>query len=205
VEVVITSPPRPTPFADINDTEDEYEPSPSPVSQPQGSKSRLARLEVFVRACERCQKGDRDCVVGEVGAACVGCKAHKYKCDKTGQRHEKTMEVTRPEPDPEVEVVEERKGKKREVVEEDRKGKRRRAEATGKAKKAKEVKVKVEKVEKPKPKPTVRNTRAKAGVKTPAVVESSGAEDEPIVVDLEDSEEELPKTKRSRLMKGKYP
>jgi hypothetical protein len=130
VEIVITSPPRPTPFTNINDTEDKYELSPPPPSQPKGlkshSESQVARIEVFVQACKRCQKGERDCEVGEVGAMCVGCKSRKYRCDKTRQRKEKTMVVTRPvsNSEEEMEVVEDRKEKKREVVVVDRKAKR---------------------------------------------------------------------------------
>lgn len=214
-------PPHVTRFADINDTEDEYEPSPPPAPHSKRLKgqsgARLYRVEVFVKGCERCQKGTRDCVVGEVGAACVGCKTHKYKCNKTGQRKEETMVVTRPESDSdsEVEVVSERKGKgkkKQEAVEGDRKAKRRRGGSLERPKKAREVKVKLEKVEipkerkeqaeKPRPRPTGRKSRAKAAVKTPAVVVSSGSEEEAMLVDVEDSEEEVPKTKRARLIKG---
>jgi hypothetical protein len=123
VEVVVP-PPGVGAFEDMNDTEDEYEPTPPPPSQPKRSKSHSGHLtcliEVFAKACEWCQKGDRDCVVEELGAACVGCKFHKYKCNRTGLRNALTMKVVQPAPaseDLEVEVVEDKKGKKWEVVE----------------------------------------------------------------------------------------
>jgi hypothetical protein len=59
--------------------------------------------------------------------------------------------------------------------------------------KVKVVKVEVEKL---KLRLTVKKSRTKAGVKTPAVVESLGAEDQPMVVDVEDSEEEVPRRSR---------
>ena len=58
-----------------------------------------------------------DCEVDKLGAACAGCKAHKYRCDHIGKKNLRTMEVVRPISDLEKleeleEVVEERKGRK---------------------------------------------------------------------------------------------
>ena len=52
----------------------------------------------------------------EVGKSCLGCEAHKYKCNHPGERDAKTMWVSRLlsdlNSDSEVEV---KKGKKRKV------------------------------------------------------------------------------------------
>jgi len=95
VEVVI--PPLPK-FQVIKES-DEYQPSSSPVAPRQAKPSKLygrvIKILVFVSACERCNRGKRDCVVDELGALCMGCKAHKYRCSHTGKKDLKTMVVTR--------------------------------------------------------------------------------------------------------------
>jgi len=58
-----------------------------------------------------------DCEVDKLGAACAGCKAHKYRCDHIGKKNLRTMEVVRPisnseESEESEEVVEERKRRK---------------------------------------------------------------------------------------------
>jgi hypothetical protein len=124
-------------------------------------------------------------VEGEVGAACLACKQHKYKCDKTGSKNEKTMMVTRPASDFESEAEEERRGKKR------------RAESPLPAKKATRVKkeketAKKKEKEKEKEKGTAKERKPKAKARpkrvppksTPNVLELSD-DSGPMVLDEE--------------------
>jgi hypothetical protein len=205
VEVASRSPIK---FQDINDDDDEYSresprlPTPRRHREPEPT---VVELEVFKIACEKCQRGGRDCVpvVGN-GDACRACKEKKYKCSHRGLTDLKTMRVTRPaiRSGSEVQVVEDTKGKKR------------KAESPVPAR---ERKVKVEK------KPKVRQTKAKvekpreqrakaSGSKPPArgrappktskmVVDSSGEEVEGLDNDDEDEVEVIerePKLKRAR-------
>ena len=111
----------PKKFEDMEESRDEYQLSSSPVprriTKATKSSHRVQSLEVFELACQRCKKGKRDCEVDELGVACAGCKARKYRCDHTGKKNLRTMEVVRPISDSEEseeleEVVEERKGRK---------------------------------------------------------------------------------------------
>jgi hypothetical protein len=68
-----------------------------------------------------------------LGAACVACKTHKYRCDHTGNPKLETMTVIRPNAESEGEAVVDRKSKKRQ------------AESPVPPKKVKKVAVKVEK------------------------------------------------------------
>jgi hypothetical protein len=84
--------------------------------EPPLTLDNIRLLFVYVKACERCLKGKRDCMVDKQGSACAGCKARKYGCDHTGQFDVLVMRVMRPisgsESESEVEVVAvERKGK----------------------------------------------------------------------------------------------
>ena len=161
------------------------------------SDANIQTLEVFTKACMRCQKGKRDCEVDELGAACLGCRARKYKCDHMGKTDLKTMMVSRPVTDSESEV---------EVVE--GKGKKRRAESPVAPKKTKEkkVRVKVEKVEKVEKKPSgskaKTKTKQRPAPKSLAVV-NTDEDNDAMDVDGEPSDEE-PTVKRARLTKGEY-
>ena len=175
---------------------DEYEPSPSPVPPTRHgvrqSAQNIKRIVVFTRACDRCKRGNRDCEVEEVGTACVGCKARKYGCDKTGMMQEKTMTVTRALSDPESDVV----------VIEDRKGKKRQATSPVPVKtKPKKVKVKVEKEEKEKSKPKGKARQRTAPKSAPDVFDT-GDEEDAMVVD-ESVIRVKPRPSRARKGKGK--
>ncbi len=63
--------------------------------QPKPTKlyHRVINVLVFTSACERCQRGKRDCMVDELGASCMGCKAHKYGCIHMGKKTLKMMLV----------------------------------------------------------------------------------------------------------------
>jgi len=202
------APRTPKKFQEIDGSEDEYTPSESPSPPPPSVE--MVEVLVFVKACIRCQKGKRDCEVVEVGAACLSCKGHNYKCDKTDQTDMKTMWVRRPAKESDVVVVVE---EDRQV---DRKGKKRQAESPV-AVKPKKVRVKVEKAEKvEKPRATKaekaeksRATKSKGKAKQRApktslmVVDSSEAEE---AMEVDESEPEVksgPKPKRARLVKGK--
>ena len=154
---------------------------------------------MYVKACERCQKGKRDCVVDELGAACVGCKARKYGCDQTGDRRAKMMRVVRPvsDSDSEVETVETGKRRRAESPPAAKKKGKVKVKATVKVKEEK-VRVKEEKKGKPRPRP---KPKAKAPPKSTAVVES---EDEDAMVVDEESDEGQPTLKRVRKEKGKF-
>jgi len=137
---------------------DEYQPSSSPVAprqaKPSKSYGRVIKILIFVSACERCKRGKRDCVVDELGASCMGCKARKYGCSHTGKKDLKMMVVMRSVNDSEEEEEEEEE----EVVEE-KKGKKRAAEPPARSKKV--VKAKEVKEKKPKLKPTEKKSKGK--------------------------------------------
>ena len=174
---------------------DKYEPSPSPSPVPptrqdvRQSAKNIKRIVVFTKACDRCRRGNRDCEVEEMGTACVGCKARKYGCSKTGMMQEKTMTVMRPASESESDVV----------VIEDRKGKKRQATSPVPPKtKPKKVKVKVEKEEKEKVKGKAKQRAAPKSA--PDVFTSDeGA----MVVDEESVIKVKPKPKPSRARKEK--
>jgi hypothetical protein len=176
---------------------DEYNPSPSPAPPTPRKRAKSDRtvqdMHVFVKACERCQRGKRDCVVDELGAACAGCKARKYGCDNTGKMQARTMMVARPVTDSDSEVEVEVK--------------KRRAESPVVArKKAKKVKVKEEKVEKKKARATGQKGKGnQRGLPKGSVVavDTDEEEDEGMAVDDESDEGER-QPKRARQMKGKY-
>jgi hypothetical protein len=67
-----------------------------PAPEPPLTLDNIQLLFVYVKACERCLKGKRDCVVDEQGSARVGCKAWKYGCDHTGRFDVPVMRVMRP-------------------------------------------------------------------------------------------------------------
>jgi hypothetical protein len=211
--VVVEIPPRSplVKFQDINDDEDEYSPESPPPPTPRRHRApepTVVHLEVFKIACDKCQRGGRDCVpvVGN-GDACRACKEKKYKCSHRGQTDLETMQVTRPaiRSGSEVQVVEDTKGKKR------------KAESLVPVR---ERKAKVEKVEKPKArqtKPKVekpREQRVRASGSKPTgrrrappkssemVVDSSGEEFDEEEEEEEEEEEveviEEPKPKRAR-------
>jgi hypothetical protein len=161
-------------------------------------------IEVYVKACEKCQKGKRDCKVESLGAACVGCHLLKYKCDRTHRKDAKTMWVRRPIPDSASEV---------EVLEEKPKGTKRRAESPdvskkdkGKAKTTvKEEKSKAKaKGKDEKPKATAKKAKAKPRTvrKSPAIVVDSSQDEVMIVDEVESEGEAKPKPKRARLAQG---
>jgi hypothetical protein len=214
VEVVMTA--HPKKFREVEASGDEFEPSPSPSpspppptqpKRPESAPDVRSKL-VYKKACERCQKGNRDCVVDKmVGGVCVGCKVRRYGCDHTGMTGAKTMWVSRPatdtDSDSEVEVVEDTKGKKR------------RAESPVAPKKERPVKVKVEKVERPKAttkakataKATTKATtkgkgRQSGASKGPAIMLDSPADDADLMV-IDEVSEEGPKPKRARLAPSK--
>jgi hypothetical protein len=211
-------------FQDINDDDDGYSPSPPPPKKPKRREpesapesppeSGIRRVQVFKKACDRCQRGDRDCKVEELGSACLGCKAHKYGCCHTGKTELKTMWVSRPisDSDSDVKILDDPKGKKRKVESPAPVKKRKAAVKQEKGekvmKKTKEKpKVKVEKgkVEsRPKAKASGSKptTKRRAAPKSSPVI-SSEEEGEAMVVD-DDSDEEAPKPKRVRVAKGKF-
>lgn len=212
-------------FQEIDD--EEYSPSPppptphkrkvaesktesTPESQPDDC---LVNLVVFMKACVRCQKAKRDCEVDEVGAACVGCKTHKYGCTHTGNADLKTMVVRRPAATPEsgdeIEFVEDKKGKKRKAESPTPVTRRK---VTVKSERTKKGKEKVErprvKVERPKAsasKPAGRRRALKSSAIVVDISDDNG--DEAMEVD-EESEEEAPKPKprqkRARVIRGKF-
>jgi type IV secretory pathway VirB10-like protein len=198
VEVVI--PPSPK-FRAIEES-DEYQPSSSPAAprqaKPSKSYGRVIKILVFVSACERCKRGKRDCVVDELGASCMGCKARKYGCSHTGKKDLKTMVVTRSVDESEEEEEEE------EAVEE-KKGKKRAAEPPARSKKvvkAKEVKEEKPKAKpKPRPKPKPKPTEKKSKGKERG---SDEEEEDAMQVDDDESDEGEPKQKRPRLMHGEH-
>jgi hypothetical protein len=89
----------------VVDPIEEKPPAPEPPLTP----DNIWLLFVYVKACERCLKGKRVCVVDEQGSACAGCKARKYGCNHTSRFNVPVMRVTRPvsgsESESEVEVV----------------------------------------------------------------------------------------------------
>ena len=180
------SPPRR--FQDVNDTEDEYQPSPSPAPRAK-SAGKIRKIHIFESACERCQKGKRDCEVDELGAACLGCKSHKYGCGHTGKKKLATMWVVRPAPV--KDLVEEESEESEEVVE--RKGRKRLANSPVQTTKGK-GKGKV-KVEKPKPRPTEKKGKAKRQ-------DGDEKDEDAMAVDDNASDEGEPKQKRPRLIQG---
>ena len=196
VEVIVTHQ-SPIKFKAIEASGDEYEPSPSPAPPTRQHGHQLApttqRIVVFAKACERCRRGNRDCEVEEVGTACVGCKARKYGCDKTGMMHEKTMRVTRPVSDPESDVeVDDRRGKKRQA-----------ASPVPAKTKPKKVKVKVEKETREKSKAKGK-ARQRAPPKSAREVFDTGDEGDAMVVDEESTIKVKPKPSRARKEKGKF-
>jgi hypothetical protein len=205
-------------FQDINDDDDEFipeSPPPPPPRRHREPEPTVVQLEVFKIACEKCQRGDRDCVsvVGN-GNACRACKEKKYKCSHRGKTDLQTMVVTRPVTwsGSEVMVVEDTKGKKRKADSP--------VPARERKPKGEVVKVKVEKVEKPKPRQTKakvekpREQRGKTIRPNPQarrralpkssdmVVDGSGEESEEVEDEDEDEDEveviEEPKPKRPR-------
>jgi hypothetical protein len=187
-------------FQDINDDDDGYSPeSPPPPTLRRHREPELTviQLKVFKIACEKCQRGARDCVpvVGN-GDACRACKEKKYKCSHHGLTVLEMMRVSQLAmlSGSEVQVVEDTKGKKRKAE----------SLVPARERKLKEVvKVKVEKVEKPRPRPRqmkvkVQKPREQRGSKHPArrrappkssqmVEDSSGEEFDK--VDNDDEEE----------------
>jgi hypothetical protein len=200
-------PPRPPTikFQDINDDEEDEDYSPPPPT-PKKQRQRdpddnLVRLLVFKMACDKCQRGGRDClvVVGN-GDACRACKDKKYKCSHRGIKDLETMQVTRPIQGSDVLPVEDTKGKKRKAESPVPPTKRKtKVEKVEKQKKPKETKVRVEGRVQPKAsgsKPAGRR-RAKS---TPAIVDSTSGEEEVEEEEEEEEEEELkPKPKRARI------
>jgi hypothetical protein len=211
-KVVVEVPPRSPDvrFEDINDDSNAYTSDSSPAPTPKKPRKpepepTLLHLEIFRVACDRCQRGGRDCVpVLGNGNACRACRTKKYKCSHTGKTNLATMQVTWPGSPSGSEV--------RGV---DTKGKKRKAESPVPARERK-AKGEVEKVEKSKARQTkakVDRPREPAKVKPPArrrappksspmVVDSSGEEFAGIEIDEEEEEEEeiqkAPKPKRAR-------
>jgi hypothetical protein len=186
VEVVVPPSPKKT-FQQIeasgDASGDEYHPPPSPG---QSAPAAIQHLQVYVKGCERCQKGRRDCVVEHLGAACVDCRLRKYRCDHTSKRDAQTMWVTRPIADLDLEI---------EVVEDKPKGTKRSAESladpnpdNGKGK---------TKATSKKSKGKGRQTKNSSAT----VVES---EPEEMEVQIESEEEAKPKPKRLRLVSRKF-
>ena len=181
---------------------DEYQPSSSPVAprqaKPSKSYGRVIKILVFVSACERCKQGKRDCMVDELGASCMGCKAHKYGCSHTGKKDLKTMVVTRPVDDLEEEEEEEQ-------AMEEKKGKKRAAEPPArskkgvKAKEVKEAKPKAKPKVRPKPKPKLTEKKSKGKERS-----SDEEEEDAMQVDDDESDEGEPKQKWPCLMHGEH-
>ena len=208
-------PPRsPIKFQDINDDDDEYTPeSPTRPSPPPPSPKRrrqpertVVQIEVFKIACDKCERGGRDClpVVGN-GDACRGCKEKKYRCSHCSRTDLETMWVSRPvtRSGSEVKVVQDTKGKKRKAVSP-----------------VPPIEREVVKVERPKPRPVkakvekLREQRVRASGSKPSarrralpkssqmVEDTSGEEFEEVDDDDEEMEvdviEREPKPKRAR-------
>ena len=147
---------------------------------------KIRKIHIFESACERCQKGKRDCEVDELGAACLGCKSHKYGCDHTGKKNLTTMWVVRLAPvkdwvEEELEEVVERKGRKR------------LADSPVRTTKGK-VKVKVEK---PKPRPRLTEKMGKAKRQ-----DGDEEDEDAMAVDDNASDEGEPKQKWPRPIQG---
>ena len=200
---MVELPPRSTltRFQDINDDDDEYEPEPMPPTPRKhkeavpGPQHITVQIEVYKVACERCQKGDRDCEPMGKGDACRACKEKKYKCSHTGQTTLKTMWVTWPALQTGTEiVVEETAGKKRKAVSPGGATKRKVKvvkEEVEKPKKSRETKVKVEKAK--------GSGRRRAPPKSAAVVELTSAEEFEEIDEEDEESDEEPKPKRARV------
>jgi hypothetical protein len=102
VEVVLPARTTPCTYQAINASEDE---APGPTKPP----TDPGLLWVYATACDKCNRGKRQCVVDELGSVCAGCKARKYKCDHTGNLEARTKFIkrtrTKSELDDEVVVV----------------------------------------------------------------------------------------------------
>jgi hypothetical protein len=77
VEVVLPARTTPRTYQAIDASEDE---APGPTKPP----TDPGLLWVYATACDKCNRGKRQCVVDELGSVCAGCKARKYKCDHMG-------------------------------------------------------------------------------------------------------------------------
>jgi hypothetical protein len=215
--VVVEIPSRsPVKFQDINDDDDAYSPPPTPKTRKEPEpqpKQILVQIEVFRIACEKCQKGGRDCVpvVGN-GDACRDCKFKKYRCTHRGRTDIETMWVTRPaiQMGSEVNVVEDTKGKKRKAESPVPATKRKASvkevvEKVEKPKKTRETKVKAERprAQQPKASGSKAVARRRAPPKSSPIIEDSSGEEFEGIDEEESDEEPKPKRARVRLMPGK--
>ncbi len=206
VEVVVPTPRSPQKFREIDEDDDEYVPPPSPPSRSPKAPTRVKHpkparttreVEVYLKACTRCERGDRDCEVDELGAACAGCKARKYGCDHTNKTHAKTMTVRRPVSDSGSDSEEEEMKV--------RKGKKRQAEPPVQKMKVKVKEERVAKVKPVKPKPRVKpqpTAKKGKGKRAAPIVTDSDEDEEDVMVVDDDSDEGEPQPKRVRLAKG---
>ena len=187
-------------FQALDESSDEYElEAPSRWNGP-GTKQVL----VYLKACERCMRGKRDCRVDEGSTACVACRSKKYGCSHTGKSGLKSMWVVRPDSESGSDEEEEeeegaQKGKKRRV-ETQKKEKEKEKE---RVKKEKEVKVKEEKT-RPRPRPTAASkgkgkAKARPPPKSSAMVVDESDEQVEVVDDEMDVE---PEAKRMRVAPG---
>src|SRR6266545_2925197 len=201
-----TAPRSPQKFREIDEDDDEYVPPPSPPSRSPKAPTRVKHpkparttreVEVYLKACTRCERGDRDCEVDELGAACAGCKARKYGCDHTNKTHAKTMTVRRPVSDSGSDSEEEEMKV--------RKGKKRQAEPPVQKMKVKVKEERVAKVKPVKPKPRVKpqpTAKKGKGKRAAPIVTDSDEDEEDVMVVDDDSDEGEPQPKWVRLAKG---
>jgi hypothetical protein len=230
-------------FQDINDDDDGYSPPPPPQprrkktvpepasspppSPPPPSQSRrktvpesdpesvrvTQHIHVYKTSCSRCLNGNRTCEVKEVGKACKGCHAKKYKCEHTGNTEVDTFWGIRGK-GMEVENVADRKGKKRKAESPQPPRKKKVTVKVEKVETAKKSRGKVEEktrervAEKPKASGSKPPGRRRVAPKSAPIIVDSAEEDddddEVMVVDVE-SDEVAPRPKRVRATTGECP